>query len=900
MQPAEKVGALVPLHAVRLAFPEMRALWIAAPLALTRYAAVLTAVLLAAALAAGAAASSPFVRAGVKSSSLRGEIRTMSRYAAGLNVVSVRNPLAGDIARRAAAARFGRHFHFSGAPVLTSRFYAEVNGVTGDTLTIVVMARTGATSHVVPIAGSGPGAWLSAVAAKGADLGPGDTLSLTEFADNTSSKPLIAKVHIARTYEALDTNLGDPYWANLVQDIRSVNPDAPTPPTYVLVSEQTLLRLGRELHMGVDNQYEYPIDPSRLTYVGATRLQRTFAAISDELSHRGAGTALGCGRTYALGNPSCTTSSSLNDALRVAANDVTALSATIYLLSACALGIALLIAAAAGVFLVRRRRDEAQLLFARGESGFSFAARTGIESVVPVVVGGAAGLGAAFIALRIAAPAGTLDHTTRWTGARDAALACAAAALLVALAAGAAFPRRSDAHHPLLRRLRRVPWELLPLAGAAVVLGLLLSGGGLVHDANGDAHPSLPVFLLPVLATVGIAGIAARAARLVARRVPSDAPLAVFFAARRFAAARGLVIAVVVGAAASLGVFAYATTLSSSVSRAIAEKSYVANGSDVQGIVDPREQIFEPFTFPAVIVEADSSDAEISGGHPVDIVAGDPVMLRRVIRWGPWSDDPRPLLPRLERDADPRGVLPAIASPGMPSVDAIYDQGVRLPIHIVGRAPFPGMSGGRPALLVSRATLKRVAAAHRILDPGPGADGFIWARGNPAQIEGPLLRSNIRPAYLTTFAHIRADPSVRAGKRSYGYLRTIGGGAVLLAILALLLYLQARQREQVIAGALLRRMGRRPAADAAAVALEAAAIVALAFAVGLAVAAGAAALVARHVDPLPLYPPTAGLVAPWTTLLLVGAGTALASAVLAAVLVLRATRADASEALRVA
>ena len=515
------------------------------------------------------------------------------------------------------------------------------------------------------------------------------------------------------------------------------------------------------------------------------------------------------------------------------------------------------------------------------------------------MVGGAAGFGIALLALRVAAPAGTLDSGTEWSGARYAALACAAAMLLVAVTAAAAFPRRSDAQHPLLRRLQRVPWEILPLAGTAVVLGLLLNGGGLAHDASGDVHPSLYVFLLPVLAAAGVGGLAARGIRRGTRRTPPTVPLPLFFTARRIAAARGLVIAVVVAAATSLAVFAYATTLSATVSRSIAEKAYVGNGSDVQGVVDPSDRIYTPFRFPAAIVEIDTTNAFVSEGRSVDIVAGVPKQLVSVIRWGPWSDDPRPLIPRLDRAAPP-GVLPAIASPNMPNVDAIVDQGVRVPIQIVARAPFPGMEGGRPALLVSRAKLHQFASAHGFADPGFGADGVIWARGDPRRIEGALLASNIRPAFLTTFAHIRGDPSVRAGKRSYSYLRTIGGAAVVLALVALLLYLQARQREQVIAGALLRRMGRRVPADAATVALETATLVAVAFIVGLAVAVGAARLVARHVDPLPQYAPGAQLIAPWTILFAVGIGAAAVAGLLAAALVVRASRTDASEALRVA
>lgn len=884
----------------------MRALWIAAPLALTRYSAVFAAVAVAAALAAGAAASNPFVRAGVKGSSLRGEVRSMSPYAAGLSIVAATGTPHSDLARRAAATRFGESLAFAGQPVITSRFYAQVKTAESNALTIVVMARTNATEHITKIHGSGPGAWVSVVAAKGANLFPGGTLKLTEFA---FGPPRYARVHIAGTYQALDNNLSDPYWANLLHDIRSTDPDAPEPPTFVLVDERTLLRIAHELDVGVENQfsnqYEFPVATKKLTYVGAQRLQRTYTALQRELQTRGTrtGASMGCGGiNKADGNPTCVVSSSLSSALVLAGNDVGALSATIWLLSSCALGIALLVAAAAGVFLVRRRADEAQLLFARGEGSASFAARAAIEALLPAALGVAVGLGAAFAALRVAAPAGSLDPGTRWTGMRDAILAGLAAVVLLAIVAGAAFPRRSDASHPLLRRCARVPWEVIPLAAAGAVLGVLLTGGGLAHTASGDVHPSLAVFLFPVLAAAGIAGFVSRGVRRAARAraFGSHAPIAVFLTVRRIAAARGLLIAVIVAAATSLGVFAYATTLSSSVSRAIAEKAYVGNGSDVQGVVDPSEQIYKPFPFPATIVEVDQSNAVVSAGNPVVIVAGNPAELARVIRWGRWRDDPRRLLPRLGRAAVAKSVLPVIASQSLPNVDAIFYLGVRIPIEVVGRAPFPGMIAGSPAVLVSRAALRRVAAPHGITDPPEGAGGLIWARGDPAQIEPALRASNIRPSFLTTFSLIRGDPSVRAGRRSYAYLRAIGGGAVVLALVALLLYLQARQRGQIVASALLRRMGLRAGADTAAIGLEAASIVVLAFAVGLAVAALAARVVVPHVDPLPQYAPATSLVVPWLVLLAVGAVAAAVAVVLAAGAVWLARRSDASEAIRIA
>jgi hypothetical protein len=163
-----------------------------------------------------------------------------------------------------------------------------------------------------------------------------------------------------------------------------------------------------------------------------------------------------------------------------------------------------------------------------------------------------------------------------------------------------------------------------------------------------------------------------------------------------------------------------------------------------------------------------------------------------------------------------------------------------------------------------------------------------------------LAQTSLAPVYLTGLDHIRHAPSVAAAERSYRYVKLIGTAAAVLALVALLLDLQARHRSQSIASALTRRMGLEPLGDAAALVLEAVAVVLFAAVWGGAVATAAAAPLARHVDSLPQYAPEPVLTVPWSTL-----GLGLAAAVGAAVLIgaaaaALASRSDVAEALRVA
>jgi hypothetical protein len=367
---------------------------------------------------------------------------------------------------------------------------------------------------------------------------------------------------------------------------------------------------------------------------------------------------------------------------------------------------------------------------------------------------------------------------------------------------------------------------------------------------------------------------------------------------RRLTAAHGALVAVIATAATAIAVFAYAMVLTASLDRTATAKAFVSNGSDVQGLVGPDARLPSDLPFPAAIVGVDVRDFAVDGS-PVDVVAGSPSALARVIRWGRWPDDPRARLRLLTR-RQVGGALPALASPDLPAVSAIEDQGVRLPIRIVARVPIPGMEPGRPALLVSRRALEAIAARRGVTDPLAAADWLVWARGEPSSVSRRLRQSSLAPMYLTTLRRVTDDPSVVAARRTFRYFKTSGAVATALALLALVLYLQARRRAQLIASALVRRMGLRGFLDLTAVAAETAVITLLALAVGIGVAVASARLVVPHVDPLPQYAPGTVLVYPWWTLA-AGAGViALATTLLAASAVAIAGRSSAAEALRVA
>jgi len=852
------------------------------------------------ALAGLAAASSPFLRAGVASESLRGEVRLFSPLAAGLEIRSGGRPrFDGD--RREAAVRFAGGLRFVGRPVLASMVGAEVAGIGGNGLQVVAMARTGGLRHVRVVGSAGgDGVWISTATAKGAGLRAGGLLRLTGIALPGEREHVVVRLRIAGVYRALDQEIDNPYWANFVQDIRRANPDAPPPPAFVLMSEPELVRVAHAVRAAVvENRFEYPVDPSSVTFTGALRLATEFAAVRRELARPRSELArqLGCGGRVVGKTLRCAVHSPLDAALVVAARNVAAVAPTISLLSGFGLAIAVATTFAAGLMGIRRRVDEVGVLYARGASPLVFAARTGLEAFLPILIGSSFGYGFALLGLRVFAAAGTIDGGTVMSGGERAM--AAAGVLVVTVGAGAllAFPRRERVGDGWLRLVERIPWEVVPFA---VVLGLavlLHTRGGLARDVNGNTHPSLVVFLLPLFLGAGVSGLAVRGFRRVLARRAGSAPPQVFLAVRRLAAARTLLVAVIVSGAVGFGALAYALTLSRSLERSAAEKAFVANGSDVQGIVDTQKTPSRSLPFPVALVEVDSFNVSLPGGQRVDLIAGEPTALGRTILWrSGWGNDPRPLLPRL---ADEGPSLAAIATPGTSS-DAIIDQGARIPIRIVGHADIPGMTADRPALLVSHPLLAKTARRLGIIDPAPGAGGLLWARGSPSKLEPVLEASDLAPFFLTTPSHIRENGSVVAAERSYTYVRTIGAAAGVLALLSLLLYLQARQRSQRIASALAARMGLGFVGDATALALEAGLAVLFAVTVGGLVAVAAARPLVARVDPLPLYAPSPVAVIPWMTL----AGTAFVATIVGMVFgvaaAVVATRSDVAEALRVA
>ena len=212
----------------------MAVLWRKAPGVLLRYPAVLVSVLAFSLLVSLAAAAGPFIRTGVESESLHSQLAQVTPLAAGLEIrgQTAYSPVA---ARRPAIDAVARTIPGVGTPVMTTWFQQEIAYSRHGQVDVEPMARDGAVAHVRHVASAGgSGVWISDRDAQVLRVHAGGVIQLAQivaFARTRSLKEKLISFRVAGVYRSLDRDLGNPYWQNFTQDIRSRSPDPPPLPS---------------------------------------------------------------------------------------------------------------------------------------------------------------------------------------------------------------------------------------------------------------------------------------------------------------------------------------------------------------------------------------------------------------------------------------------------------------------------------------------------------------------------------------------------------------------------------------------------------------------------------------------------------------------------------------------
>src|SRR5918996_1004345 len=726
------------------------------------------------------------------------------------------------------------------------------------------------------------------VTAREIGLEPGDRVVLE------GSFGRVVSVAVAGIYRDLLTEPRTPYWAPLSQFIYPAAGAATRPPPFILMDLQTYLSIDDRL---LDDQdaltWEFRLPTGPTSIPDADRLLAGLARVRAMMAN--AGTELGAAfRRASLNEPLAGWLSSTREVSEDVSTPVNALVLA-------AQGLALAVVAGSGLFMMRRRRVELDVLHARGVGPLRLAARTAGEVVVPVAVGALAGMGLAFASIDRFGPDGVVSEGA----VRDAWLrvgwTAAAAVVLLAVVAARIGAERSAAGGLSARRVAsRVPWDLMLL----VLAGVAFVGVRDVADA-GQAGALDPLFLLfPVLLLAGAAGLAARGVRLALPRLRgvafggSPAP---FLAFRRLASAPRTAASLIAASAVAIGILVYAGTLTSSLSESAQQSAALTVGSDVS--VDYSGTLDDPGPL-TPIVRIDRASFGSGPDVDLDVLLVDPATFADGAFWrGGFADVPlETLMQRIsERGEESVGAIVA-GNVGVPSEPILSVPGISMPIDVVGTAgTFPGVVGDRPVVVMSRSAFE-TTVEDRGVSVAQLADPFeAWGLGiDEGEARSAVAESGATVLSSVTAAALRDTPRYFAVSWALRFLGAIGVVASSVVLVGGFLYLQTRQQQADTSYALARRMGLSRSSHRRSVALEVAGLLAIAFVIGATIAAVASAVVNVDVQrraaeaAVPLFRlPVALLAITVLALLLVSWGGA-------ALVQVRADSADVAEVMRVA
>jgi putative ABC transport system permease protein len=759
---------------------------------------------------------------------------------------------------------------------------------------VQLAARDGFAGHVRRLAtaqgtAAADGVWVPRSVATALRLRPGQVVVI-------GTAPLV-RARVAGIYQDLtdgDRPL-DPFWSPLSGAMAVQQADQPPPPL-LLAEPEPLAELGRQLAVSARLEWDFYLPPGRLTVPAVETLvpqiDRVRLDISDPLS--------------LLAARQATASSPLATAVASAHTTELALTGPVEAISVTGRILALALLAAAGLYGVKRRRGEVLLLTAQGVGGAQLAARSVMEAVLPLLAGGALGWALAVGLAGVLTPTSEPQPQALAAANREVVVVLAVGLLLLAAVTWASVrAEERERSRAAFRELLAKPlWEALVLVLAAAALYELQTRGGRpVQVAGQPAQVDRFLVLFPLLLIAGLAGLAARGAgRLLANgtrpiRAGARPRPAAFLAVRRLAAAPRLVLLLVTGSALAFGILGYAGILVASTRAAALDKARVLVGSDTSVSTRAAAEGLDGGGLAATRVQRVSGVTLAPYGVTVDLVAVDPSTFAAAVHWdATYAGEPLGvLLDRLAADPAAAGRLPALlAGPAVPTSNAIEVGATELALAITGRAAvFPGMSrADRPLLVVSAA---RLAARARL-----PAEHEVWTREDPAAVVAVLREAGTVPEAVRTATTVMRTPAFLAVSWTFSMLQALGALAGLVALIGLVLYVQARQRGRLVAYALARRMGLSRGAHLRSVALELAAMLLFGFALGVTLALVTSSLVYRRLDPMPEIPPGLHLRLPGAVLGLTLVGTAVA-ALAGALLVQRgADRANIAEVMRLA
>jgi putative ABC transport system permease protein len=721
----------------------------------------------------------------------------------------------------------------------------------------ILFAGTDAADHVQMVRGSaGSGALLPDLIADALGIEPGDEVVL-EGARGSASLP------VDGVYEALYSRPRTGYWLRWANQIYPQCEDCAPPPQFVILGRALMLELSATF--GAETAvflWQAPVAPATSLSLDDARDLRAFVAgLRREMARPDTST----GRIMACcsGLPSgsgITVTSSLGRVIRQVDERIRAVEAPGRLLRAAAVAVGVTVVAGAALFGLVSRRTEWRLRFAHGTGPLAGAALGAMESVLPAVVGASVGLGAAWALVRLFGPDAPLASTSVATAVRGGALAAGLSIAVVALVSGAALLGHVGQHRSRLAVLARAPWEV-PLLGLALyAAGKLGTGGSLVPEDAG-ARPSLFLLLFPVALIGGVGLLGARlfreGSRSLRERSGGLAPPA-YLAVQRLAGAPDLSVLLVAASALCIGVFVQAQTVVRSLDRSVEAKARTFVGSEVLAWVAEDTEVPSDARIPMTkVTRRPRVGTLLPSELSFDLLVVDAPTLAGAAYWndGFSGREIEELAAALRRPA-PTGLPVVVAGPDPPGIGAIEVGTTRLPVDVVAATEaFPGMISERPLLVADAGAVVDATGGSEFVLGGSNATTELWIPAGRAEALAELSRLDVPVFQVTSAEEVEDIPYIATVIDTFLVLNALGLGTLVLVLAALLVYLQARQRSQIVSYGLSLRMGLDPRGHRRSLLLELGSMLAAAAVLGGGLAVAASSLMVPRLDPLGAIPP---------------------------------------------
>jgi putative ABC transport system permease protein len=874
-----------------VAEPRVDPVWRKAPLVLLRYPGLLTALAVGAFLLTLTAAAYPLFLSGSASRLLQAEIDKplVGRYGVGLTYrtrtvpLDEEEPTGGRPLYLARGAVFGRVV--SESPYLGP----TEQMILGPTVSLNdpdrprrvrsgrLFAGPEALEHVEILEGTdGPGVWIPDLVARGLRIGAGDRIRLS-FADR---EPVVFPVD--GVYGTLAGRPAGGYWLAWEPEIypSECAVDCPVPAQFILAGEEQVLELARPDRLGegtVTVGWQAPLRTGvRFSLDDARSLDRFAESVRRRIGDRSTdeGRILDCCHRASLFpfEPGTEFDTSIGSVVDQAEAQIASLQGPGRVLRVAGILVALAVLASAGLFSAAARSTEVRLLDARGTGPVGAGVKAAVESVFPAVIGGVVGVGMAFVFVRVvmgdSPPAGSAAVAAAVVGGAAVVISI----LALGMVAAAASVHHTGRHQGVASALARVPWELALLGFALFAAGELPAGLG-SRDVALAVEPPSPYFLLfPIAFVGGFAGLGARLFRegsRVLRRRGGGRRKASYLALHRLAGAPMLPVLLVAAAGLCIGVFVHGQAVVRTLAFTVDAKAKVFVGSDLQAWIGTDSVAPPGFPLPVTKVSrTQQAGTTQPGGATFDLLGVEPATLAEAAYWTDrFSETPfEELARRLEPPAD--GPVPVVVAgdEGLEPTALEMNQLV-LPVRVVGRAvAFPGMLSRRPLVVIDSGSVAEAFAGSTNPLLTGGATTELWVKGDPARAEAAIRHPSVELFQVLTADEVKDLPRLATVIDTFSVLDALGVATAVLVVAALLMYLQARQRSQIVAYGLSVRMGMKAGSHRRSLALEIGAMVAAAFVLGAGLGVGAAMVLTRRMDPLPVVLPDPLLVVPVSAL----------------------------------